>query len=109
MWLDDARQDLRFAARMLVRSPAFAAVVILTMAISIGATATLFSLAYGVLMRPLPGRSPIASFASRRRAAARCRACPGRSPMPRIWPTRSSVSCLRALRSPIGRRRRGRG
>ena len=48
-WLDDARQDLRFAARMLVRSPGFAAVVILTMALSIGATTTLFSLAYGVL------------------------------------------------------------
>jgi len=53
-WLDDARQDLRFAVRMLKHSPAFAAVVIVTMALSIGATTTLFSLAYGVLMRPLP-------------------------------------------------------
>jgi hypothetical protein len=53
-WLDDARQDVRFAARMLVRSPGFAAVVVFTMALSIGATTTLFSLAYGVLMRPLP-------------------------------------------------------
>jgi putative ABC transport system permease protein len=58
VWLDDARQDLRFAARMLVRSPGFAAVVILTMAIGIGATTTLFSLAYGVLMRPLPWPEP---------------------------------------------------
>ena len=57
-WLDDARQDLRFAARMLVRSPGFAAVVIFTMALSIGATTTLFSLAYGVLMRPLPWPEP---------------------------------------------------
>ena len=57
-WLDDARQDVRFAARMLVRSPAFAAVVIFTMALSIGATTTLFSLAYGVLMRPLPWPEP---------------------------------------------------
>ena len=53
-WLDDARQDLRFAIRMLLRTPGFAAVVIVTMALSIGATTTLFSLAYGVLMRPLP-------------------------------------------------------
>ena len=53
-WLEDARQDLRFAARMLKHSPGFAAVVILTMALSIGATTTLFSLVYGVLMRPLP-------------------------------------------------------
>jgi len=58
MWLDDARQDSRFAVRMLLRSPGFAAVVILTMALSIGATTTLFSLAYGVLMRPLPWPEP---------------------------------------------------
>jgi putative ABC transport system permease protein len=58
MWLDDACQDVRFAARMLVRSPGFAAVAILTMALSIGATTTLFSLAYGVLMRPLPWSEP---------------------------------------------------
>ena len=57
-WLDDARQDVRFAARMLVRSPGYAAVVIFTMALSIGATTTLFSLAYGVLMRPLPWPEP---------------------------------------------------
>jgi putative ABC transport system permease protein len=57
-WLDDARQDVRFAARMLVRSPGYAAVVIFTMALSIGATTTLFSLAYGVLMRPLPWPAP---------------------------------------------------
>src|SRR4026208_2154778 len=57
-WLDDARQDVRFAARMLVRSPGFAAVVGFTMALGIGAPTTLFSLAYGVLMRPLPWPEP---------------------------------------------------
>jgi putative ABC transport system permease protein len=57
-WLDDARQDVRFAARMLVRSPGYGVVVIFTMALSIGATTTLFSLAYGVLMRPLPWFEP---------------------------------------------------
>ena len=70
MWLDDARQDVRFAARMLVRSPGFAAVVIFTMALSIGATTTLFSLAYGVLMRPLAmagARSPRAPSGDARR------------------------------------------
>jgi putative ABC transport system permease protein len=58
VWIDDMRHDLRFAARMLVRNPGFAAVVIFTMAVSIGATTTLFSLAYGVLMRPLPWSQP---------------------------------------------------
>jgi putative ABC transport system permease protein len=53
-WIDDARQDLRCAFRTLGRNPGFTAVAILTMALSIGATATLFSVVYGVLMRPLP-------------------------------------------------------
>ena len=53
-WIEDALIDLRVAARMLLASPGFAAVVVLTMALSIGATTTLFSLSYGVLMRPMP-------------------------------------------------------
>src|SRR6185436_14882250 len=58
VWLEDAAHDLRYAARMLRRSPGFAVVVILTMALSIGATSTLFSVVYGVLMRPLPWPDP---------------------------------------------------
>ena len=57
-WLDDARQDVRFAARMLVRSPGFAAVVIFTMALSIGATTTLFGVVKQVLLTPLPYGNP---------------------------------------------------
>lgn len=53
-WIEDARIDLRVAIRMLLAAPGFAAVVVLTMALSIGATTTLFSLVYGVLLRPLP-------------------------------------------------------
>jgi putative ABC transport system permease protein len=53
-WIEDARIDLRVACRMLVAAPGFVAVVVLTMALSVGATTTLFSLVYGVLMRPLP-------------------------------------------------------
>jgi len=53
-WIGDGLQDLRFAVRMLRHNRGFAATSILTMALSIGATTTLFSLAYGVLMRPLP-------------------------------------------------------
>jgi putative ABC transport system permease protein len=53
-WIEDARQDLRVAIRMLLRGRGFAAVAIVTMSLSIGVTSTLFSLAYGVLMRPLP-------------------------------------------------------
>src|SRR5262245_13783090 len=53
-WIEDARIDLRVAVRMLLASPGFAAVVVTTIALSIAATTTLFSLSYGVLMRPLP-------------------------------------------------------
>ena len=47
-------QDVVYGLRLLRRQPGFAAVAVLTMALGIGATTTLFSVAYGVLMKPLP-------------------------------------------------------
>jgi putative ABC transport system permease protein len=47
-------QDLRYALRLLRRQPRFAALVILTMALGIGTTTALFSVTYGVLIKPLP-------------------------------------------------------
>jgi len=46
--------DVRYALRLLRREPGYAAVAILTMALGIGAATTLFSVAYGVLLKPLP-------------------------------------------------------
>ena len=51
--LENLVQDLRFALRMLAKSPGFAAGIILTMAIGIGATTAIFSLVNATLLHPL--------------------------------------------------------
>jgi hypothetical protein len=57
-WIDALRADLRYAARLLYRAPAFAAAAIATLALGIGASTAIFSVAYGVSLRPLPYHDP---------------------------------------------------
>ena len=56
--MESIGQDTRFAARALLKNAAFSTVVIVTLALAIGATTAIFSVVNGVLLQPLPYEDP---------------------------------------------------
>ncbi len=57
-WLQSVLSDCHYALRQFRKNPVFTAVAVLTLALAIGATTAIFSVVYGVLLRPLPYTHP---------------------------------------------------
>jgi putative ABC transport system permease protein len=58
LWFENLLRDINFAIRQIVKNPGFAAVTILVLALGIGASISIFSVADAVLLRPLPYPNP---------------------------------------------------
>jgi len=92
-WLEDARRDIRYALRALQRTPGFAAVAILTLALAIGAATAIFSVTEVALLRPVPYEKPEEIVA----------VGVGKSFTERFGPSASDIEQWRAARSVFAR------
>jgi len=56
--LDSALRDIRYAWRRMLKNPAFAATVVISLSLAIGANTAIFSIVYAAMLSPLPVRQP---------------------------------------------------
>src|SRR5580692_297973 len=72
VWLERLWQDLNYGRRTIARSPGFALIAVLSLAVGIGANCAVFSLADTLLLRPLPVPQPsgVVTLGSKDRAGA---------------------------------------
>jgi putative ABC transport system permease protein len=56
VWLDQLRQDIHVSIRSIARTPRFAVIAVVTLALGIGANTAIFSVVHSVLVKPLPFR-----------------------------------------------------
>jgi len=90
LWLDELRDDLKFAFRQLKHSPGFTLIATLTLALGIGANSAIFALVDATLLRPLPFREPDRLVAISERTATGTKSYV--SPLNMIdWNTRSRM------------------
>ena len=83
-------QDLRYALRSTLRSPLVSILAIVAFALGIGVTTTVFSIFYGVLMKPLPYPDPD-QLVSVYDTQPACATCPASFPKYHDWKARNQV------------------